>query len=190
MTDSRIVERFQMNEKSNKSRSTSGSTESAVTPVADRILKRRRMGLLRSALIIVIAGCGLIFFTSWYRSWPQDLDCQRMNQRIAVAMENYRRVHQKLPQILKILDVRTGRYSLDHYEYWFEGLGGPKALPEGTVIAYCKAPHEPIFSDSWRSVIIFMNGSIVVGRMKESEFQAKIVKQLSPENYWSTHKSF
>lgn len=173
-----------------KSRKAVVSPESAVTPVADRILKRRRIDLLRSAVIVVVVGSGLIFFTSWYRSWPQDMDCQRMNQRIAFAVDNYRRVNRKLPQILRFLDIREGRYTLDHYEYWFEGLGGPEVLPEGTIIAYCKKPHEPMFSDSWRSIILFMNGSVIVGRMRELEFREKIAKQLSPEKYWSLPRPF
>lgn len=170
--------------------SASGNTEKSVLPVSDRILKRRKLDLFRTVTLIVIVGSGLIFFTSWYRSWPQDLDCQRMNQRLVIALENYRHSHRRLPQILKLVDVRTGRYTLDHYEYWFEGLGGPEVLPEGTIIAYCKRCHNPMFSDPWRSVILFMNGVITTGRMNEPEFQQRIAKQFTPEKYWSLPRNF
>ena len=108
-----------------------------------------------------------------------------MNQRVAAAIENYRVTHRRLPQILKFLDIRKGRYSIDHYEYRFEGLGGPETLPQNTLVGYCTRPHVPMFSEPWRNIIVFMNGKVVVGRISESEFQAKVEKQLSPERYWS-----
>lgn len=179
-----------MKQKEIKSRNATGSSDPAVTALPPRILKRRRIGLLRSTMLLMVVGAGLIFLTTWYRTWPQDMDCQRMNQRVATAIEDYRQSHRKLPQILALLDVRRGRYSIDHYAYWFEGLGGPGVLPQGTLVAYCKRPHEPMFSEPWRHVIVFIDGEVVVGRMSEVEFQAKIARQLPAEKYWSLPQPF
>jgi hypothetical protein len=166
-------------------RTTSAGSEPTMTSAGTRILKRRKNNLFRSIGILMTVGFGLIFLINWYRSLPQGMDCQRMTQRIATAIEDYRIAHGKLPQILGFLDIRKGRYSIDHYEYWFEGLGGPGTLPQGTLVGYCKKPHQPVFSDPWRSIIVFMDGAIVVRRVSESEFQTKISRQLSPEKYWN-----
>jgi hypothetical protein len=152
-----------------------------------RQLRHRRIGLLRGTLIILMTTAGLAFFLAWYRALPQGMDCARMTQRVTTALETYRREHHKLPPILNVLNVRKGRYPIEHFDYWFGGIGGPELLPTGTLIAYCKVPHEAMFSDPWRSAIMMNDGQIIATRLSEKEFQKILKQQLPVEQYFELH---
>jgi hypothetical protein len=159
-------------------------------PLPPRYLPRRRNSFYHAVLIILITTTALLFFFNWYLKIPQGLDCVRMAQRIASALNNYQKTEHKLPPTLESLALHKGRYGVDHFEYWFKGLGGPENIPDGTIIAYCKNPHVPTFSSPWRTALVLYNHQIVVTRFPESEFQNLIKKQKPPEFYFGVQNLF
>jgi len=134
-----------------------------------RALRRRRISLLRATLVILITSAALVLFVFWYRSLPQGLDCARSAQRVASALEVYTTEHHRLPPILDVLPVKKGRFGIEHFDYWFAGIGGPAILPDGTIVAYCVTPHPSPFQEKWRSAIIFKNGHFVISRVTEND---------------------
>jgi hypothetical protein len=148
-----------------------------------RTVYRRRISILRAALVALITAVALIFFILWYRAYPQRLDCLRMAQRLTVALEEYREKNKSLPSLLEVLPIKTGRYNMEHFTYYFTGLGGPAVLPDRTLVAYCANPHRALFIQPWRSVILFEKGRITQTTLPENQFQILRSKQRPPEKY-------
>ena len=148
-----------------------------------RTVYRRRISILRAGTVALVTAGALIFFILWYRAYPQKLDCLKLAQRLTVALEMYREKNKCLPSLLEVLAVKTGRYNFDHFDYYFAGLGGPGVLPNETLIAYCANPHRALFTQPWRSVILFERGQITLKTLPEKQFQILRAKQRPPEKY-------
>jgi hypothetical protein len=159
-------------------------------PLPSRYLEQRRQNLVRSVVIILVTTAVLLLLLHWYLKIPQGMDCARMAQHIANALEDYRTKNHKLPATLEMLSLRPGRYGPSHYEYWFKGLGGPENLPNGTFIAYCKNPHRPIFSEPWRNVLLIYDNKIVITHFSETQFQALLEKQRPAEFYFGFQQQY
>ncbi len=148
-----------------------------------RTVYRRRISLLRAGFVALVTSVALILFILWYRAYPQKIDCRRQAERIAVALEDYRLQHKSLPAMLDILPIKPGRYGLEHYEYYFSGLGGPETLPDDTLIAYCSPPHHALWEAPWRSVILFEKGKVTMKVLTENQFQTLRSRQRPPGKY-------
>jgi hypothetical protein len=155
-----------------------------LSPEASRVVYRRRISLIRATLVALIISVALIFFIFWYLTWPHRMDCAKQSQRIAMALENSLRQTESFPPRLESLSIKPGRFGLEHYEYYFTGIGGPGFLPEGTIVAYCLQPHRPLFSEPWRNALIYQKGHLVIQWMTEDNFQKLLAKQHAPEQYY------
>jgi len=151
---------------------------------ASRVVYRRRISTLRAILVGSTISVALIFFVIWYKSWPNQIGCNRLAVRTCAAMNAYLLKNDRLPPFLETLNVKPRRYSVDHFEYLFEGVGGPGRLPNGTVVAYCVPPHYPLFSDPWRNVLIYQDSHIAFQRISDAEFKKILAKQPAPEFFY------
>ncbi len=147
------------------------------SPTRSAAIRRRQRRLYGWFLTLILTGIALGVFIMWYKAWPQKVDCQRTIARIRVAMENYRRDHRKLPPLLDTMELKPGRYRTTHYAYLLEGFGGPATYKDGTVIAHCARPHEGIFHEPGRHMLIFQDRQINFTWISETEFQAIIKDQ-------------
>ncbi len=148
-----------------------------------RTVYRRRISILRAATVALVTSVALIFFILWYRAYPQRLDCIKIAQRVTIALEEYRVTNKVLPPLLEMLSVKPGRYSIDHFDYYFTGIGAPPILPDETLIAYCDHPHRALFIEPWRSVILFEKGHVTYRMIPENLFQEMRNRQRPPEKY-------
>jgi len=148
-----------------------------------RTAHRRRINLIRASIVALITSVVLIFFIVWYRAYPQKVDCFRMSQRLVGALEEYREKNKTLPTSLDTLPIKPGRYDLNHFEYFFNGLGGPDHLPDDTFIAWCASPHRSLFEEPWRSVILFEKGRIVLKTLPEKQFQTLRSQMPPPDKF-------
>ncbi len=144
-----------------------------------RTIKKRKLDISRTILVMLLSSTMLIFFLVWYKSWPQRMDCYREAVRIAQALNKYIYQHHKLPPVLTVLSIPKGRYGIGHYEYRFIGLGLPQIPPEGTIICYCAKPHQSLIHEPGRHILIFKEGNIKIIWVTEKEFQ-KIIKNTPP----------
>jgi len=156
----------------------------AVPKGASRVVYRRRISTLRAILVGSTISIALIFFIVWYRSWPNQVGCNRQAVRICAAFDTYIAKNNRMPPFLETLDVKPGRFSVSHFDYIFKGIGGPGRLPNGTIIAYCVPPHYPLFSDPWRNILIYQDSHIVFQRISETEFKKVFAKQPAPEYFY------
>lgn len=145
-------------------------------------IKRRRLIFWRSLLIALVTTAGIAMFVIWYKAWPQKMDCYATAQKLAYALDKYRTKNNELPPLLEAVEIDGTRYSIDHYTYRLTGFGGPPAYPDGTVIAYCRSPHEGLFHNSGRHVLLFKNKRLRLVWMDEDEFRKymKTQKDLTP----------
>ncbi len=144
-------------------------------------LRRRRVDIVRGTILALTSAVALVLFMMWYRSWPQRLDCYKTSVRLANALNEYYAKYHQLPPVLEVLNIKHGRYDINHYTYRFVGFG-EASLHNGAIIAYCSRPHKSLFNIHvpWRHVLIFMNGKIKVEWTPEKEFQQIIKTQPKP----------
>ncbi|NLX06978.1 MAG: hypothetical protein GXY33_17715 [Phycisphaerae bacterium] len=148
------------------------SSETAKAPeTLPTTLRQRRTNLYRGVLAVMVVSAVMLFFVVWYKSWPQKLDCRRAAVRLAIALEQYGVRENRLPSLLDVLDLRSGRYRSDHYEYPLAGFGGSPMLPEGSIVAYCAQSHTGLLHDPGRHVLVFHQRRIVVLWLDEARFQ-------------------
>jgi hypothetical protein len=142
-----------------------------VVPGAPRAAHRRRIGLLRMTLVVLVTTVALICFIVWFRAWPQRADCAKQAQRLAIALDDYRRTHHAFPPVLDVLSIKSGRYAMGHFDYLFAGLGAPADPPDGTWVAFCLVPHRSLFSQPWRHVIFVNHAALSITWLPEKQFQ-------------------
>lgn len=152
--------------------------------VGPRRLRKAKRDLLRAAIIILTTSTAMVFFVVWYKAWPQRLDCYRQSLRLASALDHYYTAYRKLPPVLNMLELKSGRYHIGHYKYQFEGFGYVGRLRDGMVIAYCRVPHTGLFRAPGRHILIYREGKIIVVWLPEKEFQTLIRSQPDPSKLW------
>lgn len=152
--------------------------------IKPRALREAKRNLVRAIIIILTTSIAMIFFVVWYKAWPQRLDCYRQSVRLASALDKYYIAYRKLPPVLSMLDVKTGRYKIEHYKYRFEGFGYVGRLRDGMIIAYCRLAHKGLFHKPGRHILIYRQGKIDVIWLGEEEFQRIIKTQPDPAKIW------
>lgn len=134
-------------------------------------LRQRRDVIIRMTIIALITTAGMALFVVWYKQWPQRIDCRRAMTRIVQGLDKYAAEHHRLPAVLEELKIPQGRFSIEHYEYTLEGLGGRPVLRDNTVLVFCGKPHEGPFHEPGRHVLMFVNNRLSLLWFEEPEFR-------------------